>query len=82
MVFSEPAFLFLFLPLVLAGYFGAPAGLRNLILLTASLLFYAWGEKLFVFVMLGSILFNYSIGLAVDRSHDIDAGLVLLQMLR
>ena len=69
MVFSEPAFLFLFLPLVLGGYFVAPRGLRNLVLLVSSLLFYAWGERLFVLVLLGSILFNYSVGIAIDRWH-------------
>ena len=61
MLFTSLEFLFLFLPTVLAGYFLLPFrwGLRNGWLLTASLLFYAWGEPTFVFVMMGSIAFNY-----------------------
>lgn len=69
MVFSDPSFLFLFLPLVFIGYFAVPRQLKNPVLLASSLLFYAWEEKLFVLVMLGSILFNYGVGIAVDRWH-------------
>ena len=54
MVFSSPVFLFLFLPLVLAAHGFAPRRLRNAVLLFASLLFYAWGEKSYVVVMLAS----------------------------
>lgn len=43
---------------------------KNVILLTASLLFYAWGEAFYVFLMLGSILFNYSIGLFLDKASN------------
>ena len=68
MLFTSIEFLFLFLPLTLAGYFLLPFrwGLRNAWLLAASLLFYAWGEPTFVFVMLGSIAFNYAMALLVD----------------
>ena len=68
MLFTSLEFLFLFLPAVLAGYFLLPFryGLKNLWLLAASLLFYAWGEPTFVFVMLGSIAFNYLAALLVD----------------
>ena len=69
MVFSEPAFLFVFLPLLLGAYFVVPKRLRNLLLLGASLAFYAWGEKFFVAVMLTSIAFNYAIGLWVGRTQ-------------
>lgn len=66
MVFSSPVFLFLFLPLVLLGNFVLPRlWMRNLFLLVASLLFYAWGEQFFVLVMVGSILLNYGFGLLV-----------------
>lgn len=63
MVFSSPVFLFLFLPLVLllvltAGTLRA----RNTILTVASLFFYAWGETIYIWVMLASILLNYCIG--------------------
>ena len=68
MLFTSIEFLFLFLPLTLAGYFLLPFrwDLKNLWLLAASLVFYAWGEPTFVFVMLGSIAFNYLAALLVD----------------
>lgn len=70
MLFSEPAFLFIFLPLLLALYF-APGlrRFRNALLLLTSLFFYAWGEKVFVFLMLGSIAFNYAMGLWVASAQ-------------
>ncbi|MBI5137191.1 MAG: MBOAT family protein [Nitrospirae bacterium] len=67
MVFSSPVFLFLFLPLVLALHVAMPKGGRNALLLAASLLFYAWGEGLFVAVMLVSIALNHLAGVALDR---------------
>lgn len=64
MLFSSPVFLFVFLPAVLLGYYilrGQKA--RNLLLLAASLFFYAWGEPVYVFLMLFSIGANYFLGL-------------------
>ena len=52
MVFSSPVFLFLFLPWVLLLYFGLRVPLRNLVLLLASLFFYAWGETYLVLLMI------------------------------
>lgn len=67
MVFSSPSFLFVFLPIALALYF-AVRGMdaKNLVLLTLSLLFYAWGEPVMVGVMLGSIGFNYLAARVID----------------
>ena len=62
MVFSSLIFLFRFLPIVLFFYFIVPKALRNTILLIASLLFYAWGEPIYILVMLASILGNYLLG--------------------
>ena len=67
MVFSSPIFLFIFLPLVLAGYFAARGRRRNLWLLGMSLVFYGWGEPRFVLVMLVSIAANFGFGLWLDR---------------
>lgn len=76
MLFSTPEFLFAFLPLVLAGYFVALGfarvtrwgqGPQNLLLLLASLLFYAFGEKERVLWMLLSIAVNWALGLAIER---------------
>ena len=56
MVFSSLTFLFIFLPVTLLGYRLLPKKLRIGFLLLASLIFYAWGEPLYVFLMIGSIL--------------------------
>jgi len=66
-LFSSHIFLFLFLPITLAGYFLLHKSYRNLFLLVMSLGFYAWGEPRFVLVMAASILFNYVSGLLVGR---------------
>jgi alginate O-acetyltransferase complex protein AlgI len=67
MVFSSPIFVFLFLPLTGLLYFLAPRAARNALLLAASLVFYAWGEQLFVFVMLASVALNWLFGLALEK---------------
>ena len=71
MVFSSLTFLFIFLPVTLLGYRLLPKKLRIGFLLLASLLFYAWGEPLYVFLMIGSILVNWGIGFKVtgDAPH-------------
>ena len=63
MLFSSLLFLFRFLPLVLAAHFLVPRRARNLLLLLASLFFYAWGEQGVVLVLLLSIAANYGLGL-------------------
>ncbi|MFN0245161.1 MAG: MBOAT family O-acyltransferase [Planctomycetota bacterium] len=68
MLFSSTIFLFLFLPVVLALYFSVRPGLRNGLLLLASLLFYAWGEKLVASLMLVSIAGNWAFGLWVGAA--------------
>ncbi|WP_419176974.1 MBOAT family O-acyltransferase [Desulfosediminicola sp.] len=65
MVFSTSIFLFIFLPVVLAVYMVAGPRLRNITLLVSSLFFYAWGEHIFVFLMLGSIVINWLFGLLI-----------------
>lgn len=67
MVFSSLLFLFRFLPAVLILYFIVPKRFRNLVLLLVSLIFYAWGEPKYVFLMLFSILITYLGGFMVDR---------------
>ena len=72
MVFSSASFLFYFLPLVLLLYFAAAPTLRlrNLVLLAASFVFYAWGEGIYTVVMAISILANYFFGLWVHKAHE------------
>jgi len=78
MVFSSITFLFLFLPLTLALYFIVPKTWKNYLLLAASLFFYAWGEKVFVLIMLGSILLNYVSALLIERYRDCNRDRVIL----
>lgn len=65
MVFSSLIFLWMFLPVVFVLYFTAKESYRNVILLIASLFFYAWGEPVYVFVMIISVLVNYVCGLKI-----------------
>lgn len=70
MVFSSPIFMFAFLPLVLGIYFILPRFLRNAWLLVMSLIFYTWGEHLFVVVFLISMTVNYCAGLVIHRMRE------------
>ena len=56
------------LPAVMLLYYLLPVRFRNVILLLASLVFYAWGEPVYLFLMLLSILFNYFSGLDIARN--------------
>lgn len=69
MLFSSIAFIVYFLPIALMGYFilGFSRTAQNVWLLLASLFFYAWGEPVFVFVLIVSVIANYLFGLWVGR---------------
>ena len=67
MIFSSLTFLFAYLPLTLAVYFLAPLRWRNLVLLLVSLFFYGWGEPVYIFIMVLSILIDYTHGLLVEK---------------
>ena len=67
MVFSSFVFLLVFLPIVLILYYLCPAKLRNLILFIASLIFYAWGEPVYVLIMLFSTVFDYTNGRLIEK---------------
>lgn len=66
MLFSSIFFLIVFLPLTLILYYIVPKKLKNLMLLLCSLVFYAWGEPVYVFLMMFSIVFNYICGIEID----------------
>jgi len=68
MVFASPIFLFLFLPLVLVGYFALPRRLGNGGLVLASLAFYVWGEGTFVLLVVASIGFNWALGKRIGEA--------------
>ena len=65
MLFSSIVFLFTFLPITLLLYYLVPRKAKNAVLLIASLIFYAWGEPVYIFLMIISILFNYFSGLDI-----------------
>lgn len=66
MIFSSIFFLFVFLPITLLLYYLVPWKAKNAVLLLVSLVFYAWGEPVYVFLMLFSITFNYLSGIEID----------------
>ncbi len=80
MLFSSAVFLFIFLPAVLLGYYLLRGQrVRNLLLLAASLFFYAWGEPVYVFLMIFSICANYVLGRSIGgHQNSARKGLLIL----
>jgi alginate O-acetyltransferase complex protein AlgI len=78
MSFTEPLFLFLFLPLVLVLHLLMPRGLRNALLLGASLLFYSWTQKQYLIVLLAVVIVNYVFARAIHRSTEVRRRRLLL----
>lgn len=70
MLFTEPRFLFYFLPLVLAAYYLLPRAGKNALLLAASIWFYGVGEGFYTAVVVVSIVFNYFQGHFIDMKGD------------
>ena len=68
MLFSSIPFLYYFLPLVLITYFAAPKKLKNAVLFAYSLVFYAWGEPVYVFLMAASIISAWGLALLMDKA--------------
>ncbi len=67
MLFSSLPFLYYFLPAVLLCYFVVPSQLKNLVLLLFSLIFYAWGEPIYVLLMIFSILASYMLAILTEK---------------
>ncbi len=80
MVFSSLTFLFAFLPVTLTGYYLLPKKAKIGFLLLMSLVFYAWGEPLYVLLMIGSIVANWGIGLGIDKSARHKNALLILSV--
>lgn len=70
MVFSSLIFLFMFLPITLLLYYLSPKSWRNLILFIASLIFYAWGEPVYICIMIFSTVFDYFNGLLIEKYRE------------
>jgi alginate O-acetyltransferase complex protein AlgI len=68
MVFSSSIFIFLFLPFVFLVNIILPSKFRNYFLLIISLLFYAWGEPVYVLLMMFSIIMNHIFALLISQS--------------
>lgn len=66
MIFSSVFFVFVFLPIVLLAYFLVPRRFKNIVILIASLIFYAWGEPVYVVLMIFSIVYNYIAGIEIE----------------
>ena len=73
MVFSSLLFLFRFLPLVFLLYYLTPRRGRNVVLFLFSLFFYAWGEPVYVILMLFSSILNYYMGAELEQHTLTDA---------
>lgn len=69
MVFSTIIFLCVFLPIVIIGYYLVPKSAKNMFLLICSLFFYAWGEPVYVLIMLASIAYNYLFGMFIANTR-------------
>jgi len=69
MLFSSLTFLYFFLPAVLLCYFLVPIRFKNAVLLGFSLLFYAWGEPKYVFLMAFTIALGWLSGLRIEKHH-------------
>ncbi|CEP38734.1 MBOAT family O-acyltransferase [Paraclostridium sordellii] len=67
MVFSSIIFLFTFLPITLILYYLSPKKAKNAILLLISLVFYAWGEPIYVFLMMFTTVFDFFIGILINK---------------
>ncbi len=74
MLFTSPIFLFLFLPITLAGYWLVCKKLQHLFLLGASIFFYIWGDGCYVVLLIFSILANYAFGILAARYRDSSKG--------
>ena len=88
MVFSSLLFLFRFLPIMLVVYYCTPRRFRNAVLFGGSLVFYAWGEPVYIILMLFSAAFNYVMGIDIEttgtdpaRVYIIDVGFEYMNMI-
>lgn len=71
MVFSSSVFLFVFLPIVVGVYYLINDKLKNIWLLLASLVFYAWNKPSFLWILVGSILLNYVAALCIEKLNSL-----------
>lgn len=70
MLFSSMVFMWIFLPLIFCAYYLMKNEYRNYLLLVMSILFYTWGEPLYIILMLTSIVVNYFFGILIDGKQN------------
>ncbi len=70
MVFSSLTFLFVFLPIVLGLYYLVPRQYKNAVLFVSGIIFYAWGEPIYVWAMILSTLIDYTAGRMMHKFDD------------
>ena len=78
MVFSNAVFLFIFLPVVLLGYYLLRGKARNYWLLAVSLVFYGWNRPDFLWILIASVLLNYVGALLVEKAKKKELKLTIL----
>ena len=72
MIFSSLEFLFAYLPITILLYFAVPFKLRNLVIFAVSMIFYGWGEPVYIVLMVVTILVNYICGyfIGINRENE------------
>ena len=70
MVFSSLIFLFMYLPIVLLAYYACPRKWRNLLLFVVNLVFYGWGEPIYVSLMVISTIVDYTCGWFINKYRE------------
>ncbi len=84
MVFSSLIFLFVYLPIVLLVYYISPVKWRNVVLFLVNMVFYGWGEPVYLILMMISICVDYLLGIGIDKYRErkkIAKGLVTVSIL-
>lgn len=71
MLFSSITFIFVFLPFVVAFYYLVPQRFQNPVMLIASLVFYAWGEPMYIVLLILSAVFNYFCGRDIEEKKGV-----------
>ena len=69
MVFSSIVFLYIFFPIMLLIYFAVPRKLKNAVMILASLIFFAWGEIKYIFIMLILAVMDFFCGKGIDKNQ-------------
>ena len=68
MVFSSVVFLYIFLPIMLLVYFSVPKNFKNAVMILASLIFFAWGEIRYIFIMLLLAIMDFFCGKGINKN--------------